>query len=157
MIAAAIMGGFYATPQDRLSQDESPRGIMYTETYKRGCISHVAVSAAFHGAVSAALADELPTLPQLVRAIALAPGSCSIFTCANASCASFLKDCEPRIQQRTCVLAKQGDRATAAKEYKELYINPRSFLLRLVASERAVCPVWCGRVSSGVRPVGCIS
>ena len=72
MIAAAIMGGFYATPQDRLSQDESPRGIMYTETYKRGCISHVAVSAAFHGAVSAALADELPALPQLVRAIALA-------------------------------------------------------------------------------------
>ena len=49
---------------------------------------------------------------------------------------------QQRIQQRTCVLAKQGDRATVKKEYKELYINPRSFLLRFAASERAVCPGW---------------
>ncbi len=33
-IAAALMGGFYTTPQDFLNQDESPRGIMYTEKYK---------------------------------------------------------------------------------------------------------------------------
>ncbi len=30
-IAAALMGGFYTTPQDFLNQDESPRGIMYTK------------------------------------------------------------------------------------------------------------------------------
>ena len=30
-IAEAPMGGFSATPQDFLNQDESPRGIMYTK------------------------------------------------------------------------------------------------------------------------------
>ena len=33
MMAAALMGGFYATPKDFVQQDESPRGIMYTEKY----------------------------------------------------------------------------------------------------------------------------
>ena len=52
MIAVAIMGCFHATPQDRLTQDESPRGIIYTDVqtwlypprccisrFSRGCIS----------------------------------------------------------------------------------------------------------------------
>ena len=45
----------------------------------------------------------------------------------------------------------------AAKEYTKLYVDQRSCLLMLPAAERAVCPRWCGRMSSGVRPVGCIS
>ena len=56
-IDAALLGGFYATPHDFINQDEPPRGIMYTEKYK--CPKE-----SFHVAVSAALAAELPTLPE---------------------------------------------------------------------------------------------
>ena len=136
MIAAALMGGFYATPKDFLKQDESPRGIMYTEKYKSSKQS-------FHVAVSAKLADELPTLPQLLRAIALAPGSSfKLYLCERKLCRFFKKTVKttPRIGQRTFVLAKQGDGDTVKKEFRGLYISPRSFLLRFQASERAVCP-----------------
>ena len=63
MIAVALMGCFYATPKDFLSP--SPSGIAYTEKYKGSKQS-------FHVAASAALATELPTLPQLLRGIAQA-------------------------------------------------------------------------------------
>ena len=112
-IAAALLGGFYATPQDFINQDETPRGIMYTEKYKISKES-------FHVAVSAALADELPTLPQLLRAIALAQGSCFKFYLSERKLCKFFKKTvktTPRAQQRTCVLAKQGDRGTVAKKY----------------------------------------
>ena len=115
---------------------------MYPEKYKSSKES-------FHVAVSAALAAELPTLPELLRAIAVAPGSCFKFYVSERKLCKFFRKAvkttprfQQRIQQRTCVLAKQGDRATVKKEYKELYINPRSFLLRFAASERAVCPGW---------------
>jgi hypothetical protein len=136
MIAAALMGGFYATPQDFLCKGESPRGIMYTEKYKTSKMS-------FHVAVTGALADELPTLPQLLRAIARAPGSCFKFYLSERKLCKFFKKTvktAPRIQQRTFVLSKKEDRHTVQKKYRELYINPRSFLLRFDASERAVCP-----------------
>ena len=133
MIAAALMGRFYATPQDCLNQDESPRGIMYTEKYKRGCISR------FHGAVSAALADELPTLPQLVRAIALAPGSCFKFYLSER------KLCTKTVNRAfSRGLAFSPSRATVLPRRRST--NPRSVL-----------PGWSGRMSSGVLPVGCIS
>ena len=110
---------------------------MYTEKYKSSKQS-------FHVAVSAALAVEFPTLPQLLRAIAQAPGSCFRFYLSERRLCKFFKKAvkeAPRIQQRTFVLAKQGDSATVKKKkYKALYINPRSFLLRFDASARAVCP-----------------
>ncbi len=135
-IAAALMGGFYATPQDFLCKGESPRGIMYTEKYKSSKES-------FHVAVSAALADELPTLPQLLRAIAMAPGSCFMFCLSERKLCKFFKKTvkkAPRMQKSIFVLSKKEDRHTVQKKYRELYINPRSFLLRFDASERAVCP-----------------
>ena len=72
MIAAALLGCFYATPKDFQNEDKSPPGIMYTEAYKNK-------KCCFHVAVSAALADELPTPPRLLGDIALAPGSCFKF------------------------------------------------------------------------------
>jgi len=71
-IAAALLGGFCATPEDFEHADGSPRGIMYTEQHRNPKHS-------FHVAVSAALANALPTLPNLLRAIAHAPGSCFTF------------------------------------------------------------------------------
>ena len=112
---------------------------MYTEKYKSSRQS-------FHVAVSDALAAELPTLPQLLRSIAQAPGSCfKVYLSARKLCKFFQKTVmeTPRIQQRTFILAKQGDCDTVKKKYKkykELYSSPRSFLLKFAASERAVCP-----------------
>jgi hypothetical protein len=136
MIAAALMGGFYATPRDFLNQGKSVRGIMYTQKYKSSKQS-------LHVAVSAALEHEMPTLPLLLTAIALAPGSCVKFYRSERKLCKFFKKTvkkTPRIGQKTCVLSKQGDRQTVGKKYRALYINPRSFLLRCNASERAVCP-----------------
>ena len=87
MIAAALMGCFYATPNDFLSP--SPSGIAYTEKYKSSKQS-------FHVAVSAALATELPTLPQLLRGIAQAAGSCLHFYLSEKKCASFSKRAWPK-------------------------------------------------------------
>ncbi len=42
-------------------------------------------------AVSAALADELPTLPPLLRDIALAPGSCFKFYLSERKLCTFFK------------------------------------------------------------------
>ena len=36
-------------------------------------------------------------------------------------------------------MAKKGDEAHAKKKYRVLYINPRSFLMRIDASVRVVC------------------
>ena len=53
-IAAALMGGLYATPQDFLARDESRRGIMYAVKYK-------SLKDSFHVAVSPSLEVELST------------------------------------------------------------------------------------------------
>jgi len=84
MIAAALMGAFYATPEDFVRQVESPRGITYREKCKSSNHS-------FHVAVSAALADEFPTLPQVLRAVALAPGSCFKFYVSEHKLCKFFK------------------------------------------------------------------
>lgn len=134
MIAAALRGGFSATPKDFLCT--SPKGIMYTEKYKSSKNS-------FHVAVSAGVSDELPTLPQLLRAIAQAPGSCFKFYLSEHKLVKFFKKTvktAPRIKTRTFVLAKQAERAAIQGKYMELYITPRSFLLKFNASQHALCP-----------------
>ena len=55
MIAAGLMGGYYATPKDFVNYARPP-GIMYTEKYKSSKDS-------LHVAVSATVAEELPTVP----------------------------------------------------------------------------------------------
>ena len=143
MIAAALMGCFYATPQDFLKEGGPPRGIMYKEKLKSS--QHC-----FHVAVSAPLADEMPTLPQLLRAIAVAPGSSFKFYLSERKLCKFVgkqgdREAVKKFARKAFVLCKQGDREAVNKKYREMYINPRSFLLRFDASERAICP--------GCRPV----
>ena len=141
MIAAALWGCFQTTPPDFLHQDETPRGITYKEKYKNPRQN-------FHVAVSAALAVDFPTVPQLLRSIALAPGSC--FQCRLSErklCKLSKKTVKtaPRMRQNICVLCKRGDRDAADAKYRELYITPRSFLLKFHASGRAVCPGFTSR------------
>ena len=97
----------------------------------------------FHVAVSAALAADLPTVPLLLRKIALAPGSCfKYYICERKLCKFFKKIVKtaPRMRQNICVLCKRGDRDAADAKCKEIYITPRNFLLKFPASERSVCP-----------------
>ena len=119
-LAAALLGCFYATPQDFLKHANSPSGVMYNENYKNSKRS-------FHVAVSVSLAGELPSLPQLLRTIALATGSCFKFYLSERKLCKFFKKTiktAPQIGQRTCVLCKKGDRDSANEKYKALYINP---------------------------------
>ena len=148
-IAAALMGGFYATPQDFLAQDESRRGIMYA-------VKHRDLRDSFHVAVSASLEVELPTLSPLLKAIAQAPGSCfKLYASERRLCRFFKRTVggTPRILKRVFALATQAARHKADHEYREFYMSPQSFLLKLNATDRAVCPAWLGSTSSGGRPV----
>jgi hypothetical protein len=136
MIAAALLGCFYAAPKEFRNQDESPSGIMYTQAYKNQKQS-------FHVAVSAALADEFPTLPRVFTDIAQAPGSCFKYYLSErklCKASKRTKKTTPRLQQRMCVLSTRADREGAEAKYRHLYISPRDFLLKFRASERAVCP-----------------
>ena len=65
-IAAAFMGCFQAAPKDFL--EAAPRGVTHKESYRDP-------ARIFRIAVSAGLAQELPTLLGLLRGIAQAPGS----------------------------------------------------------------------------------
>ena len=94
-------------------------------------------------AVSASLGHDMPTLPQLLKAVAQAPGSCFRFYMSERELHKFFKTAQkksPLIKRRTCVLAKKGDEVHVKKKYKELYTNPRSFLMRFGASAHASCP-----------------
>ena len=42
--------------------------------------------------------------------------------------------------QRACILSKPQDREGAEKKYKELYTNPRSFMMRIDARVEGICP-----------------
>ncbi len=145
------MRGFLATPKYFL--DKSPRGIKYIEKYKSS-------KSNFHVAVSAAIADELPSLPQLLRAISQVPGSCFHFYVSAQKLCKFCQKAvktTPRILKRVYALATQAARHNVEQEYRGLYMSPQSFLLKFNATERAVCPRWYGSTRSGGRPVGGIS
>ena len=136
-IAAALLGCFLTTPQ--VFCQDAPRGIMYGEAYKND--KH-----RFHVAVTASMGNDLPTLPQLLRAVAGAPGStCKFYVSERKLCKVYkrVSRTTPRLQQRMCVLATQADHDAADKKYRELFLTPARFLLRFDASNRTVCP-GCG-------------
>ena len=134
-IAAALLGCFCATPKDFLREDGTQRGLTYKQAYNdpKRC---------FHVAVSAALAGELPTLPLLLSAIVVAPGSCLKYYLSERKLLHFFrktfKTASQRqaamIQQTTCVLSKQGDQDNVKAKFNVLYISPRSFLYRFHGS-----------------------
>ena len=104
--------------------------------------------AKIHVAASAALAKDFPTLPSILRSIAEAPSSCLHFYLSEKKLCKFVttstKDkpemVRRRMFQRACVLSKPEERETAKKKYKDLYIHPRSFILRIDGRVEAICP-----------------
>ena len=60
-IAAAFTGAFYTTPIDFARQD-SPKGTQYTEKLR-------SLTQSYNVAVTAALPDDLPTLPRVLRSL----------------------------------------------------------------------------------------
>jgi len=135
-IAAALLGAFCTTPEEFENAEGLPRGIKYTEKYRNPKHS-------FHLAVSASLAKARPTLPDLFRAIAQAPGSSFKFYLSERTLDKYVKktaNTTPGIRQRSFVLCEEGDREAAKERCKEGCISPQSFLLRFEASESEVCP-----------------
>ena len=135
-VVAALLGCFCAAPRD--FQEELPKGLQYEEKYKSSKQS-------FHIAVSAELAEDLPTMPQVLRAIAEAPGSCLSFYRSERKLGRFYKrelKKNPKAKPKAFVFFKRTPSGADAppKELQELYIRPRSFLLQCPASHRVVCP-----------------
>ncbi len=133
-VAAALLDTFYTTPEDFV-RDGLPPGIQYSEKIKSSM-------ATFHVAVSAGVASDFPTVPLLLRTIALLPRSCFMFyVSARKLCKWFAEAKEaPSIRKRVAALANTPERNKAKKQYKYIHMNPQAFLLRHAASERAVCP-----------------
>lgn len=142
-IAAALMGGYTATAQD--FQDDTKRplcGVMHQERYK-------ASKQTYHVAVSARLAEDFPTVPQVLEAIARAPGSCFQYYRSTRSVCKFFKKAvkkAPKIGKRTLVLAHKHEinSSTVDKKYLALYHTPHTFLQKFHVAARALCP-GCGR------------
>ena len=67
IVTAAFMGAFFVSPPAFL--DKSPRGVFYTE-------KHTDPKKRLHVAVTASIADELPSLQQILERIASSAGSC---------------------------------------------------------------------------------
>ena len=141
LIAAGFMGAFFADPNDFAKEGTEPRGITYTETWKSPKLN-------FHVAVSTALANDFPTLPSLLRSIAALPSSCLHFYQTEKRLCKALKRStsgqpeRARIKafQRACILSKHQDREGADKKYKDLYIDPRTFMMRITGKVEGICP-----------------
>jgi len=98
-------------------------------------------------AVSATLAQELPTLPGLLRGIAQAPRSLSDYLSERKLQKFFKKSTRNkgnrvtwRVLQTTCVLAKAGQAAQEPAKVRALYLTPSEFLLRHGGQVDGVCP-----------------
>ena len=132
---------FWNIPNDFVKQGWEPRGITYTEKWKSSKIN-------FHVAVSAALAKDFPTLPSLLRSIAALPSSCLHFYQAEESLCKALKrstsgqteGARAKAFKRACILSKHQDREGADKKYKDLYIDPRTFMMRITGKVEGICP-----------------
>jgi len=143
-IAVALMGGFSATAKDFLDDAKRPQcGIMHQETCK-------IPKQTYHVAVSQSLADEFPTVPHVLEAVAQAPGNCfRYYRSTRRLCKFFKKTVKtaPRVGQKTFVLAqkKEINNGTEGglkinKKYLALYHTLQSFEHKFHASSRALCP-----------------
>jgi hypothetical protein len=139
-IAAAIMGGFCATPRDyeKMEKESPERGIMYTQKLKG--------KSTFHYAVSNLLAQELPSVRAVLRAIALAPGSCFVY---HESAKQIPKLHEKKIKERKTtreqkqtmfVICTASEVDTFTGKHPQLFVHPRAFVSKFDSSERARCP-----------------
>ena len=96
----------------------------------------------FHFAVSADFARDFLTMPQVLRAMAEAPGSSLRFYRSERKLSRFYKrelKQIPRKKLKAFILAMRTPAEVEAK-VKELYTRPRSFLLECPSSHRVACP-----------------
>ena len=110
-MSAATLGAFYATPEGFMKDDKQPLCVMYKGSYK-------SPKQSFHVAASAKLAEECPTIPQILRAIAQSPGSRFKFYMSERKLCKFFKKTvktTPRVQQHTFVLSQKTDFEVADK------------------------------------------
>ena len=141
LIAAGFMGAFFADPKDFVQQGDRPHGVTYKEKCK-------ASPKSLQVAVSAAVEQAFPTLPVLLRHIADAPASCLSFYLSEKKLCRFVSTTtknkedivKKRTFQRTCMLYMPEEKAAARPKYKDLYIHPRSFILRIDGRVEAICP-----------------
>ncbi len=92
-------------------------------------------------AVTEALAEDLPTLPRVLRALAQTPSGCVIYyKSPKKLCKFFKRQANPRLAQRTCVLCRSGEEAGVDRAVKQLYNSPRNWVLRFDATVAALCP-----------------
>ena len=94
-------------------------------------------------AVTAALQEDLPTLPHVLRALAQAPSGCVIYYKTPKKLCKFFKKhakATARLVQRACVLCRSGEEADVDKAVQQLYNSPRNWVLRFDASVEALCP-----------------
>ena len=142
-------GSVFADPMIFVRQGDSPRGIMYTERKSKARKNN------FHVAVSAALAEEFPTLPQLLRGIAEAPSSCLHVYLSEKQLCKFVKKStkkrpemvQRRVFQRACVhWCVQGglggfDVACWSPTFTTIATHFRpAIILRIDGSVGGVCP-----------------
>ena len=134
-IAAAFTGAFYTTPSAFAEQD-SPKGIQYTDKLRSSDKS-------YHVAITAALQDEFPTLSPVLRALAQAPTGCVAYYLNQKRLCKFFKKqvkIQPRLVQRVCVLCRSGEQADVDHKLQQLYNSPKNWVLRFDASVAARCP-----------------
>ena len=83
-----------------------------------------------------------------MRHIADAPASCLSFYLSEKKLCRFVSTAirektEPvkkRIFQRACILSMPEDKADVRPKYRDLYIHPRSFILRIDGKVDGICP-----------------
>ena len=141
-IAAALMGGYTATAKDFEDDIKRPLcGVMHQQRYK-------ASKQTYHVAVSAGLAQDFPTVPQVLEAIAGQPGSCFQYRFSAESLCKFYKKTvktNTTIAKRILILAhkREIDSSIVNKKYLALYNTPHTFLNKFHLVDRALCP-GCG-------------
>ena len=134
-IAAAFTGAFFTTPEDFARRD-LPKGIQYIEKLLSSRTTH-------HVAVTANLQADLPTLPHLLRALAMTPRGCVKFYLNPKKLCKWVKKqgkATQRLLQRACVLCRPGEEKDATPSWKQLYTGPNDWILRFDASVQARCP-----------------
>ena len=83
-----------------------------------------------------------------LRHIADAPASCLSFYLSEKKLCRFVAKStkgkeeivRTRTFQRACILSQPAEKEAVQKKYKDLYIHPRSFILRIDGKVDGICP-----------------
>ena len=134
-IIAVVMGAYFAEAKDFLNKGRAC-GCQYKGKYRES-------QKTFRVAVSATVAQEFPTLPHVLKAIAMIPGGCFEYYAPENLCKLYKQKVKthPRIGQTMCVLSTDVDKDAASKKTQPIFLNRGQFVKRFEESlPRAVCP-----------------